>query len=61
MSGYPALKVIYFPARACAKRGSVSLSVCDNVCQSVCQSSKFWADHDNEGSKHFSTSLNQWK
>ena len=26
---------------------SVSLSVC------VCVSSKFWADHDNEGSKHF--------
>ena len=20
---------------------------------SVCQSSKFWADHDNDGSKHF--------
>ena len=27
----------------------------------VSQSSKFWADHDNEGSKYFSTSLNQWK
>ena len=39
----------------------VCLCVCVFVCLCVCVSSKFWADHDNEGSKHFSTSLNQWK
>ena len=38
----------YYPARTCTKRG---LSNC--FCLSVSQSSKVWADHDNEGSKHF--------
>ena len=40
---------------------SVSLSVCQCVSQSVSQSSKFWADHDNEGSKRHSNNDNSEK
>ena len=32
---------------------SVSVSVSVSVCQCVSVSSKFWTDHDNEGSIHF--------
>ena len=32
---------------------SVSVCVSQSVSQSVSVSSKFWADHDNEGSKRF--------
>ena len=38
-------------ARSGVKQWVLSASV--SVCQSVSVSSKFWADHDNEGSKHF--------
>ena len=43
------------------REAGLSNGFCPQVCQCVSQSSKIWADHDNEGSKHFSTSLKQWK
>ena len=42
-------------ARSGVKQWVLSVSV------SVCQSSKFWADHDNEGSKRHSNNDNSEK
>ena len=43
--------------RARMREAGLSNGFCPSVCQSVSQSvsvsSKFWADHDNEGSKRF--------
>ena len=49
--GNEAIYAYVFTPRAHAQSGVVVLS--------VSQSSKFWADHNNEGSKHFYTSLKQ--